>query len=331
MTIRMLQLEKKWILWVLVGLIGWVCSACSEQSNKKESAVEAPSSPPVSKMVFKGPGEKLPKEIQDFKIASNPRYFGPNNLFDLINGGAEIYAEYGLKKMVTADFSSKKHPKKTVTVEIYDQGTALGAFGRMARFLSGRTDPSDAGKGLPADLIDRGLFGGTDTVFYKDNYLIHIVWLDESPEATLESMTKEAGSVLPAFANAVASKIESNPPLPVELDRFPKENRIARTDAWEPGDLVGITGLGPGFSSRYREGEKDWILFVTNKQKDAASVKSKIESSFIKTENKNKTNMAIANDRIVGFTTRNKSWTDEDQKTIDAQIDKLKKSFEQVL
>ncbi|MCP4676592.1 MAG: hypothetical protein GY854_13975 [Deltaproteobacteria bacterium] len=329
--------KKRHLLQILMvlsfGLPGWACSGSGDTQPPLESRPSPgkASVQPVSKpaaMVFEGPGEMLPREVGDFKIASNPRYFGPDNLFDLINGGAEIYTEFGLKKMVTADFRSDKSPKKTVTIEIYDQGSVLGAFGRMARFLTGRTDPSKVGAGLPADLAGRGLFGGTNITFFKDHYLVNITWLDESASSSLEAMTSEAKSALPGFAQAVAAKIPANPTLPKELGLFPAEYRIDRTDAWDPGDAAGIDGLGEGFSVRYGKEKATWTLVATEEHKDTATAESKAKALQKKHADRTKSSFAAAGKRVVGYFTYDEAWTDADAKVATAQTEKLRKAFE---
>ena len=84
-----------------LGLTFACSSRPSEESDvikeKKETDLDEerttePSDAPEA--VFEGPGEMVPKTVDGFEISSNPRYFGPGNLYDLINGGAEIYAEF---------------------------------------------------------------------------------------------------------------------------------------------------------------------------------------------------------------------------------------------
>ncbi len=342
MVSNMQNIKKMNLFWLQMalsfGLFGWACSGSGDTHTPPgprqttETSDDRIGAKPAAKpkaMVFEGPGQMMPKEVEDFKIASSPRYFGPDNLFDLINGGAEIYAEFGLKKMVTADFRSDKSPKKTVTVEIYDQGSMLGAFGRMARFLTGRTDPSNVGAGLPTDLAERGLFGGTNITFFKDRYLVNITWLDESASASLEAMTSAARSALPAFAQAVAAKIPANPPLPGEIGLFPAEHRVGRTDAWDPGDAAGIENLGAGFSVRYGHEKTSWTLFATEEQKDALAAESKAKALQKKHADKNKSSFAAAGKRVVGYFTHDEAWTDVNAKAAAAQIQELKKAFEE--
>jgi hypothetical protein len=311
-------------------------SSCSERSPSnappsspplKDTAPEeaARPAPDLEKMVFEGPGLLLPKKALDLELSSSPRYFGPSNLFDLINGGAEIYAEFGLKKMVTADYRSPARKDKTVTLEIYDQGSPLGAFGRTARFLAGREDPSKAGEGLPGEIAERGLFGGTDIVYWKDRYLVHVTLLDESPDATLESMKTTARELLPPFAEAVAAKITSNPPLPPLLAAFPTAGRLARSEAWETKDLAGIDGLGAGFTVRYRAGDKAFSLFASMELGGADEAAAKVEA--LGAAAGEKATLIAAGDRAIGYTSTEQSWTSEDHRRAMAAVKELEEKL----
>lgn len=268
--------------------------------------VPASSQKDGAKMVFEGPGEKLSTEVGDWKIVPGPRYFGPENLYDLINGGAEIYVDFGLKKMVTADYRSAAKEGLSVTAEVYDMGSVKGAFGRMARFLSGRADPANAGDGLPAGLEAKGIISGTDIIYFKGSYLVHLTLLDESPTATMESMTKAGAQVLPLFAESIAAKIADDAPIPAEFTAFPKENRIGRTEAFETKDTAGIADLGSGFTVRYRQGENSWTLLATDVFANEALVDQKLTELLKREHGPGSVVLKKAGKRIVGLVAKTK-------------------------
>lgn len=263
---------------VLLAALG-ATVACSSEPDRKtaqRSASEAALASGQSReaAVFEGPGETLPREFDGWTITAAPRYFGPDNLYDLINGGAEIYAEFGLVRMVTAEYGNPGRPGTTVTIEVYDMGSVEGAFGRTARFLEGRQDPSDAGTGLPAAWSHRGILGAGDLLAWKDRYLVHLTLLDESAGADADSIAAAGRKLLPAMAEAVLERIGGDPPLPAELAVFPAANRIPRSEAWHPSRPAGIDGIGAGFTVRYADGEMRWTAFATSARGDAAEAEA---------------------------------------------------------
>jgi hypothetical protein len=280
---RVVNVKRKSLVLALAALV----AACSSD-RERPAAQAAQSRPPAAaeesqsaaepdeaeKMVLEGPGEKLPREVGGWSIASPPRYFGPDNLYDLIDGGAEIYVRFGLKKMVTADYRSPSLEGVTVTAEIYDMGSPRGAFGRTARFLASRVDPSDAGEGLPEAMRDRGILGSGDLVVWKDRYLAHLTLLDESPDATPESIAAAGKKTLPKIAAAIDEKIEGTTEPSETLKSFPEEHRLARSGAWHPDELMDIEGLGGGYTVRYSEKDAEWTAFATEKLDDETALEA---------------------------------------------------------
>jgi hypothetical protein len=235
--------------------------------DPKADAVGSDPAPPTpaapAKMLFEGPGEKLVRSVAGWKIAVAPRYFGPDNLYDLIDGGAEIYVQFGLARMVTAEYRAAAEPGLSVTAEIYDMGTPRGAFGRAARFLEGRRDPSGAGNGLPAAFADRGMLGDGDLVVWQDRYLVHLTLLDENPQATPEGIAAKGVEHLPRLAEALLARIGGEAALPAALALFPVENRLRRSETWQPARLLDVEGLGAGYTVRYQDGALGWLAFAT--------------------------------------------------------------------
>ena len=262
---------------VTIGLFSGCSSSDPDRSVTASNDMDARNVPPP--MTFEGPGKKLPTKIDNWEISSAPRYFGADNLYDLINGGAEIYVQFGLKKMVTSEYRSPSIKNTAVTVEIYDMGSPKGAFGRTARFLDGLLDPSGVGEGLPSPLSSKSILGDGDLVTWKDRFMIHLTLMDESPTASGESIALAGKKILPLFAAAVCAKIENDPPPPAIFGHFPVEKKLARSEAWHPEHLIGVDGLGAGYTVRYVDGDLAWIAFVTEELTDEASSKSAWESA----------------------------------------------------
>ena len=228
----------------------------------------------AQKMVFEGPGEKLVQEVAGWRIVSAPRYFGPENLYDLIDGGAEIYVQFGLVKMVAAEYRDAGKPGVSITAEVYDMGSPRGAFGRAARFLEGRRDPSGAGKGLPPGFAERGMMGVGDLVVWQDRYLVHVTLLDENPQATPEAIAAAGAESLPRIAEALLARIGGDTALPAALALFPTENRLRRSETWQPARLLDIEGLGSGYTVRYAGGASAWLAFATDELASAQAAEA---------------------------------------------------------
>ncbi len=70
-------------------------------------------------------------ELGGWEMVTEPETFGPENLWDYINGQAESYLAYGFVRVDTAEYSRESAPP-AVVVEIYRMASPEDAFGIFA-------------------------------------------------------------------------------------------------------------------------------------------------------------------------------------------------------
>jgi len=104
------------------------------------------------------------------------------DLFFYINGGAEIYHEYGFERVIVQDYQNKNG--KSASLEIYEMTDPSSAYG-MYSFKSG-------GEGEGLDLGAGGKLQDYYLNFWKGKYLITITGFDEDAETIqgLQSLAK---------------------------------------------------------------------------------------------------------------------------------------------
>ena len=270
--------------------------SATPEGNKAPDAKKAPAKP-----ALRGPGLQLLESVGAWKLSDGPRYFGPDNLYDLINGGSEVYIAYGLKEMAVAEFRAADTPNAAVTVEVYDLGSPLNAFGRFSKFLDGKTDPASAAEGVPGAVAGRGMLGSGSASFWKGGFLVNLTLLDESPDATLESTKALGTKVLPAFMAALDAHISGSVELPADLAAFPEANQQKMSYLYEPA-LWRIDALSAGFAAGYVDGGKAWQLFVTTPFADAAAADKALKAADGDLGLRNIV-AAVEGARIVGYRT----------------------------
>jgi len=118
------------------------------------------------------------------------RYQG-DDLFVYIDGGAEIYHEYGFRRVAALDYRGPAD--KRVTLEIFEMADAAAAFGVFTFKASGRGKPVAIGQG--ADLEDYYLS------FWKGRWQVTATGSDESPEclAGVQAISRAAADLIPAL------------------------------------------------------------------------------------------------------------------------------------
>ncbi|MBN2716790.1 MAG: hypothetical protein JXX14_13145 [Deltaproteobacteria bacterium] len=260
---------------LIIMALALICVGCGKPSESDQSkpadvprqttgngtSTEAPIQPvfDYSKVLLKGPGTVLQKSYGEWGMASEPRYFGPDNLYDLINGGSEIFIDYGFLQIVTTDYRSSAHPDKTITAEVYDMSTPLGAFGRVSKYLENLASPKDAGKGLPAAMAPYGILGDGDLIFWRGKYLVHLMLMDEDPAATPDSIAAFSNKVIPVIGQEIFNGIEAAD-APALISVFPLDHLVERSQAYYY-DFEIVDLKIKAYTARYQKSDISWMLF----------------------------------------------------------------------
>jgi hypothetical protein len=179
----------------------------------------------------------LPKNLPEgWRQIGNPQVYNPKNLFNRINGQAELFFKYGFQKSVFALYQNKSNSKDQVEVDLYDMGNVLQAFGIFSRF---RGENRSAGVGLESYLED------TSLLFYKGRYFV-MLYATEGDSPTLKKLAMTISSEIPDASSS-----------PKEIDYFPKEGLKPGSIEYYPEGLLGYQFFKRGFQGVYLEKAED--------------------------------------------------------------------------
>ncbi len=104
--------------------------------------------------------------ITGWQLAGDSYHYLPGNLYNYINGAADLFISYGFVKLVGAEYTPGSDRKDYLIADIYDMGNKLNAFGV---FQSKRNPESSLLK------IGTGAYGDEKYIFfYKDRFYAEI-------------------------------------------------------------------------------------------------------------------------------------------------------------
>ncbi len=197
--------------------------------------------------------------------ASGPRTYAADSLYTYMNGQSDSYLEYGVRDMAVADYHPTAGPAtKTVQIEVYDMGSPAGAFGRWSRLAVEGGDPAElAARHL--ELGAGGVASGTDLAFWKGQHLVKLTYLDESPDATEESLRSAARDILSPIARELAPSLPGGTEPLAEIAAFPAAGLLAHSHVRYGRATLGLEALGPGLSAEYAIDGKRMRLFVVGR------------------------------------------------------------------
>lgn len=152
--------------------------------------------------------EYLPEEINGWKKKGADRFFNPDNLFEYINGGAELFISYGFKKALTRKYGCIEQSE--IIVDVFDMGAPSNAFGV---FSQGRENLSkNIGQGSE---YSSGLL-----IFWKHRYYISILSFPE---------TEVSKRVILRLGKYISRSIKEEGELPSVLSLLPNEGLVKKS------------------------------------------------------------------------------------------------------
>ncbi|MCW8985206.1 MAG: hypothetical protein OQK55_07680 [Thermoanaerobaculales bacterium] len=187
-------------------------------------------------------------------VAEGPLPFTPDNLWEYLNGGAPRYQAYGFERMIHSRYQLGDDPFASVTADVYDMGSELGAFG-IYRSIR----PSDAvGRSWGAE----GYRSGTVAAAWKGEVFVHASADDERPEL-IERMEM--------LVSRVCDEADGGVLAPTILDPLPPEGLIPYSERYVASDLLGHAALGGGVVATYEIDGRQGELFFSELENDAVA------------------------------------------------------------
>lgn len=177
-------------------------------------------------------------------IDGKPETFTRDNLYEHINGEAELYLPYGFDSAVVAYYTAGKGSKSGLSVDIYRMGSPLDAFG----IYGGYRNPD--GEAVKAGV--EGEISRTQLLFFQDRYFVRVNSSGREPPS------REA---ILACAEAVSAKL---PPSswPQELALFQIPDLASRTEKYVAESLLGYRCFPRGLTAEAALEGKPVKLFV---------------------------------------------------------------------
>jgi hypothetical protein len=238
----------------LPALLMLLCAACGAGESVEEVVTGAREKEMESRQVVNLP---LPAdgEVEGWRPAGSPTVFKGESLFEHINGGADIYYEYGFVEVAVEYY---ENGDKEVSVEIYRMDDAAAAFGIYSYNRHPTLSPVTVGGG--GAIHQNGLF------FHQDNHYVDIRRL-RGAEIFKEEFL--------ALAKAIEKKIGTTAEPPAIIKLLPEENKIERSEVFARGrlainnqvyiasdDLFGLAKGEAAAIARYKLGQPEFSVIV---------------------------------------------------------------------
>jgi hypothetical protein len=197
--------------------------------------------------------------VQGWTVAEGPLTFRPDTLYEYLDGGAPRYVDYGFREAVHIRYAYGGDAQAAVTLDIYDMGGALGAFG----IYSSARPPGVEARPWGAE----GYRFETVAAAWKGPVYVHVQADDERP--ALVGMAER-------LAADVTGRAPGQSEAPAILRPLPPGGRVPGSERYVARDLLGHAFLPGGVMATYAvEGGEARLYF--RELKDAAAAAAALD------------------------------------------------------
>jgi hypothetical protein len=154
----------------------------------------------------------LPEGKAGWVKSGKPEIYDRKNLFDYMDGGAEIYLAYDFQRLAVQRYSldsADSVTKNSLTVEIYQMNSSPDAYGLFSFDREGET----------VELGQKGVYGYGLLRFWKGRFLVRILGSQDDLKETILK-----------FGLEIDQKIKTEGKPPELLSKIPKDNQVPNSD-----------------------------------------------------------------------------------------------------
>jgi hypothetical protein len=222
---------------LIILIISLIITACGQSSEK----------PAENK-----PVQFLAERFENLNLSrsSEPKTFVGEDLFEHINGGAEIYHLYDFEEVCTAYYM---YDTAEILIDIYRFANSDKAYGLFTTLRP--LEPDIEKIGVEA-IISEG-----NIEFVKGPYLVRLIAYDVSADMA---------ALLKRTAMEFENKIPGNTEMPSMFSLFPSRGLIAHTEKIFASSYLGWQALSDVYTKNYTIGDDTVTLFLA---KDEAGEK----------------------------------------------------------
>ena len=187
----------------------------------------------------------VPACTEGWSLEEKAVVYNKDNLFDRIDGEAEIYFPYGFEVLVSARYVYKQDPRIAVEADVYKMGSLIDAFGMYANYR--RADDSEVKIGA------EGTISAAQLLFYQGRYFVRL-------QAT-GTMSIEQ-KVFLACAGAISNNLPPGTGRPKELDVLMVPAVVRKTERYVAQSLLGYAFLHRGLMADAMTGSEQVQVFI---------------------------------------------------------------------
>jgi hypothetical protein len=182
-------------------------------------------------------------QMAGWKPSGEIQTFSRANLYDYIDGAADLYLKYDFQELKVADYENDR--KASMTIEVYRHKTPVHAFGIYSQERLAN-----------ANYLEVGAQG------YSEKGILNFLAADCYVKMSGFDIGPGEREVLLAFAQKLVENLGGAGSLPAILASFPREGEKKNSEAFIGREFLGYSFFHSAFTADYELSGKKFKLFV---------------------------------------------------------------------
>ncbi|MCK4835489.1 MAG: hypothetical protein KAT17_02580 [Candidatus Aminicenantes bacterium] len=182
-------------------------------------------------------------ELDGWHKKGEPVPYRPDNLFEYINGAAEVYLSYDFQKLITQTYENEKN--QSITVDIYQHSNQNTGFGIYSQ------EKPEQGNFLK--IGTQGYYETGVLNFFKSQYYVKLIGFDLKEDDQL---------LLENIARRLDKKLEGKPLFPKAISCFPEDGKIKNSERFIFKNYLGHSFLHSAFVADYKIKNHKFQIFI---------------------------------------------------------------------
>lgn len=216
--------------------------------------------------------DKIFPDIEGLERDGKPQIFTAQNLFEYINGAAEVYLSYGFQELAVMNYDNDQ--EQSITIEIYRHSSSNNGFGIYSQE-----------KPLESTFLSIGVQGYYEPGvlnFFKGDYYVKLLSF---------GLGDKDRSILVKIGEEVAEKLPGETDFPKTILCFPEKGKVKNSERYISKNFLGHSFLHSAFVADY-ELEKDKYRVFIIETADTSAAKEMI-NKYLKLLEKNEVSPSI--------------------------------------
>ncbi len=171
--------------------------------------------------------------LPGWALAGPIKKYTGEDLFEYINGEAELYLQFGFKILTAGLYLKDGNEKLGIAADVYEMGSDLEAFGIYANYRKPTAEPVKAGI--------EGFVSPSQLMFYQGRYFVQ---LNASGAATQDQ------AVFLNLAGLISRNLPTSSKSPPELTLLGISALIPKTEKYIPQSVLGYPFFKKGLTAQ---------------------------------------------------------------------------------